>query len=160
MYFVAQAASCFQSKIYCAIGAGAISYLGVFSRREWDDKAPVLFKGIVLTFLSLFAANWAHVSFLEEAWSITSAMAIAYGFTIALIMSIYRLFFHRLRGFPGPLLARVSKLWHVSQVLDSKNHQFLLRMQQSYGDFVRTGLSAQSNSRRSAVTIVYRDRPQ
>lgn len=159
MDLLAEAASS-QTKVYGAIGAGAISYLGIFSRGEWDDKAPVLFEGTILIFLSLFAVNWAHVSFLEEAWSITFAMAIAYGATIALLMSIYRLFFHRLRTFPGPLLAGVSKLWHVSQVLDSKNHQFLLRMQCGYGDFVRTGSLAQLNSKRSAVIIVYYDRAQ
>ena len=137
MYFSAELALWSESKIYWAIGAGLISHLGFFIQGEWDDKAPGLFIGYSLIFVSLLGANWVYNS--QDACSITFAMAIAYTTTVASTMCIYRVLFHRLRAFPGPPLARLSKLWHVAQVFHSKNHQFLLRMQQSYGDFVRTG---------------------
>ena len=52
---------------------------------------------------------------------------------------IYRACFHRLHSFPGPFLARVSKLWHVYQARHSQNHQFLLRLHKECGTFVRSG---------------------
>jgi tryprostatin B 6-hydroxylase len=54
-------------------------------------------------------------------------------------MTIYRLFFHRLRHFKGPLGARISKIWHVWHVRHSQNHLVLDNLQQKYGTFVRTG---------------------
>ncbi|KAL9105897.1 MAG: hypothetical protein Q9227_009008 [Pyrenula ochraceoflavens] len=77
-------------------------------------------------------------------WSIDSpsraALIIACYF-VGLFVSItlYRLFFHRLRNFPGPKLAAVSKLYHVWQCLDSRNHQVLEDWHRQYGAFVRTG---------------------
>ena len=56
-------------------------------------------------------------------------------------MSIYRLFFHRLREISGPVLAIVSKFWHVAHCLDSKDHILSEKLHQKYGDFVRTGMA-------------------
>ena len=53
---------------------------------------------------------------------------------------VYRKVFHRLRGFPGPWMAGVSKIWHVLHVLDSHNHIFLDKLHDEYGNFVRTGM--------------------
>ncbi|KAJ5291528.1 cytochrome P450 [Penicillium angulare] len=52
---------------------------------------------------------------------------------------IYRLFFHRLRHFPGPRLGAASKLWSVYKCRDSRNHLFLDELNKKYGTFVRTG---------------------
>ena len=57
---------------------------------------------------------------------------------------MYRVFFHRLRNFPGPVLASVSKFWHVAHCLDSKNHILLERLHEEYGDFVRIGVAEAS----------------
>ncbi|KAL2058658.1 hypothetical protein ABVK25_001388 [Lepraria finkii] len=54
-------------------------------------------------------------------------------------MSIYRLFFYRLCEISGPVLAIVSKFWHVAHCLDSKDHLLSEKLHQKYGDFVRTG---------------------
>lgn len=56
-------------------------------------------------------------------------------------MTIYRLFFHPLRRFPGPVLARVSKLWHVFHCINSRNYLLLDKLHLQYGEFVRTGES-------------------
>ena len=47
--------------------------------------------------------------------------------------------FHPLHHFPGPALAKVSKLWNVAHCLGSKNHLLLDGLHKEYGDFVRTG---------------------
>ncbi|KAG4415830.1 hypothetical protein IFR04_011010 [Cadophora malorum] len=51
----------------------------------------------------------------------------------------YRLFFHRLHSFPGPIGARTSKIWHVWKVRNSKNHLLMDELCHRYGTFVRTG---------------------
>ncbi|KAF6241864.1 hypothetical protein HO173_000576 [Letharia columbiana] len=56
-------------------------------------------------------------------------------------MTLYRTMLHRLNGFPGPFLAKVTKLWHAAHLFDSKNHLLLGRLHQQYGNFVRTGPS-------------------
>ena len=53
----------------------------------------------------------------------------------------YRLIWHPLRGFPGPIAARVSSLWFSSQVIKFDAHQKSLRLYQKYGQFVRVGSS-------------------
>ena len=49
--------------------------------------------------------------------------------------------FHRLHRFPGPKLAAMSKLWHVWQCRDSRNHELMDLLHEKYdGDFVRIGM--------------------
>lgn len=65
---------------------------------------------------------------------------------LSLSMGMYRLFFHRLRKFPGPIGARLSRFYTTA--LASKKIQYYLevkKIHETYGDFVRTGkLQAQS----------------
>ncbi|KAF4151001.1 hypothetical protein CNMCM6069_004779 [Aspergillus lentulus] len=62
---------------------------------------------------------------------------------------IYRLFFHPLRSFPGPLLARVSGLWYIN--LKHTSYLTLQALHNQYGPIVRTGPSALSIIYPSAV---------
>ncbi|KAL8651746.1 MAG: hypothetical protein Q9210_003077 [Variospora velana] len=54
-------------------------------------------------------------------------------------MTVYRKFFHRLRHFPGPWMAGITKFWHVYHCATSQNHLLLDRLHDEYGQFVRTG---------------------
>lgn len=77
----------------------------------------------------------------SQLW-LLSAAAVSSFFT-ALWGSIitYRLFFHRLNGFPGPKPLRVSKLVHSWRLYTrSDNYKQLHEMHEQYGDFVRTGM--------------------
>ncbi|MCJ1455714.1 hypothetical protein MMC28_006070 [Mycoblastus sanguinarius] len=78
---------------------------------------------------------------MTQAFLAWSSIITVYAGSIFGSMTIYRTLFHRLRGFPGPIFAKVTKLWHVAQVLDSKNYLYLSRLHRNYGDFVRTGPS-------------------
>jgi hypothetical protein len=55
-------------------------------------------------------------------------------------MIVYRLFFHPLRHFPGPVLVKVSKFWHVFWLSGLQNHLLMEDLHQQYGDFVRIGM--------------------
>jgi len=52
----------------------------------------------------------------------------------------YRLFWHPLQKFPGPRLARLSKLSAVPTAFRGDMHVHLRQLHQQYGDFVRIGL--------------------
>lgn len=54
-------------------------------------------------------------------------------------MIIYRSFFHRLHHFPGPRLAKVSKLFHFLVNLKLDSYRRLERWHQQYGNVVRIG---------------------
>ncbi|RYP50369.1 hypothetical protein DL769_010958 [Monosporascus sp. CRB-8-3] len=117
---------------------------GIFIHGEWHIRAPQILLVHGCTFLYIILArnltNGTDLPPLFEALCV-----IMYGYVLGLMVSIavYRIFFHRLTkaGFPGPRLARVSKLWHVWACRTSKNHRVLYNLHKQYGDFVRTGPS-------------------
>ena len=53
---------------------------------------------------------------------------------------------HPLYAFPGPRLARVSKLYGVWASATGKQHRILKRLHDKYGPVVRTGKSCQCSS--------------
>lgn len=50
---------------------------------------------------------------------------------------IYNLWFHPLSSYPGPLLARCSRLWYISALLQGRLPFEVHRAHQKYGDVVR-----------------------
>ncbi|RAL06171.1 cytochrome P450 [Aspergillus ibericus CBS 121593] len=116
-----------------ALGGGALGvsiHHGLFIHGEWHVQAPTIFLGHLLAFSLL------HV-FLDS--GISLCIITNYLFCLLSSIIIYRVFFHPLRHFPGPLSARLTKLWHVWKARDSRNHRVLEDLRLQYGDFVRTG---------------------
>ncbi|KAI0110549.1 monooxygenase [Hypoxylon sp. NC0597] len=71
-------------------------------------------------------------------------------------MIIYRVFFHRLRKFPGPLDIKISRFF--SALRASKHVQYnkeLEKLHEEYGDFIRTGPREICIVRKSAVAAIY-----
>ena len=86
--------------------------------------------------LSLSTLLKAHLGPLR---SVGFAFALYY-ITLAASIICYRLSpFHPLAKYPGPLPAKVSKLWHVWIVARGEQHVYLRRMHEKYGDIVRMG---------------------
>lgn len=127
------------------LGLGALMGLfihhALFIHGEWHVQAPL----IILVHLSIFTFLLAG-SFCSRNLDIhkyfQGAKLASIGYCVALFTSItiYRLVFHRLTRarFPGPLCARITKLWHVWMCRTSQNHLVLADLQRQYGDFVRT----------------------
>ncbi|EAW15346.1 cytochrome P450 [Aspergillus clavatus NRRL 1] len=103
---------------------------GLFIHGEWHIQAPL----IVLYHFTCFSVLLMTISHAE--WLIG-------GYLLSLYTSIavYRLFYHRLNSFSGPVLARTTKLWHVWKARHRQNHLVLLDLYQRYGEVVRTGPS-------------------
>lgn len=120
--------------------AGLLAHHGLFIRGEWHLATPSVILGHAA--LSMFAwwysLRYESATFLEHS-SLSALFLVSY--IAALLSSIisYRLFFHRLRRFPGPRAAATSKFWHIIQCKDGTNFRLLESMRRQYGQFVRTG---------------------
>lgn len=121
-----------------AAALGIASHQLYFIRGEHHLQAPRLaFLGIVIPIVIFVTeiGEGIRQALLNSLWIVS-----AYNLGLFGSMTIYRSFFHPLRSFPGPPLAKVSKLWHVFNILDAKNHLLLDDLRNRYGDIVRTGL--------------------
>ena len=142
-------------KVFLSALSGVLVHVLVFIKGEWHMNTHPIFwlhlliLGLVGIEESLTAGNYL--------WS-TFYIAIAYLTALTTSITTYRVFFHPLssRGIPGPLLAKVSKFWHVSQCLTSKNHLLLTKLQKQYGDIVRTGMHTNPSHFSMTVLIVCR----
>lgn len=117
-----------------------LAHLGIFIRGEWHLRAP----NIVATHASALIIGpflWAFYASLPVSSCFLAFSTLFLIYIIGLFgsISVYRLFFHRLRHFPGPRLAGLTKLWHAYQCRDSRNYLVLDNLHNKYGTFVRTG---------------------
>ncbi|KAI1370083.1 hypothetical protein F4677DRAFT_399145 [Hypoxylon crocopeplum] len=117
---------------------GVSLHLGLFIRGEWHLHAASVSLAHVLVFALLLAKQL--VSPLAT-WYGVALPFLVYFCSLLVSIGVYRLYFHRLRSFPGPRLAALSKLWHVWLCRNSQNHLVLDSWRQQYGTFVRTGQS-------------------
>ncbi|RAK99283.1 cytochrome P450 [Aspergillus ibericus CBS 121593] len=119
----------------------------------------------ILRLLCLFIAIWitlvcVNCQYYDAALlsAIKTVFSMTFCFTTGLTTSmiIYRAFFHRLRNFPGPFAARISKLYAFT--LQWKSWQLFsdqVALQRKYGDFVRTGPREITIFHPSAIPIIY-----
>lgn len=119
---------------------GILSHNCIFIHGEWHIRAPFVLKCHVAVFvLGVFVElAYGSANLSDSLWTSALAMFI-YASALLASMTVYRKFFHRLCGFPGPWMAGVTKFWHVYHCANSQNHLLLDRMHQKYGQFVRTG---------------------
>ena len=119
---------------------GLGSHLGYFIRGEHQIASPNIAATGILTACAyiIILSMWGGMSKLQSTW-IVAFFTSAYLLTIWTSMLIYRVFFHRLRNFPGPFPGKLSKFWHIYNITDLSHYKYLDRLHREYGDFVRTG---------------------
>ncbi|KAI1880211.1 hypothetical protein JX265_001832 [Neoarthrinium moseri] len=84
-------------------------------------------------------------------WKVFAAFFAAY----AVGHVIYNLYFHPLRDYPGPLLARSSLLWRFLRSMDGRWHRHIEECHKNYGNVVRVSPSELSFCTPSAWTDIY-----
>jgi len=57
----------------------------------------------------------------------------------SLSIGIYRRLFHRLRNFPGPFSASVTRIWALKTINQGNYFQVIKDLHRKHGDFVRVG---------------------
>jgi hypothetical protein len=120
--------------------AGITFHLGYFIKGEHHMNALFLFRTAITLCLLLYSTEVCMYG-MTPSRALVDTTTLVLAFTIPLFTSIacYRLCFHRLRGFPGPSMAALSKMWHCWQARHSRNHLVLEKLHKQYGTFVRTG---------------------
>ena len=127
-------------KAYLSAFLGVSSHLGIFINDEHHVHAAKVMNIYLFLFTMTYCAEtlWVPGPFWKALLN-ASIIVFAYAGTLFCSMFTYRIFFHPLREFPGPKMAKVSKFWNVMNTLYSTNFRLMEDMHQSYGDFVRTG---------------------
>jgi tryprostatin B 6-hydroxylase len=119
--------------------SGVLLHLLVFSRNEWDRHAPRVFLTFWLAASSIFVSltlGWRYR--LGEALGATSVLGSSHLAGLFTSMIIYRVFFHPLKSFSGPIGARVTAFWITKQnIPDMTFYRTLPKLHDQYGDFVR-----------------------
>ena len=95
---------------------------------------------ISLVFLTRIASFPLH-----EALRLVAVTWWSFTGSIWLSMGIYRAFFHRLRRYPGPFLAKLSQLWRVWRNFRKENYLVLDELHRTYGEYVRVGMYVSVN---------------
>jgi hypothetical protein len=125
---------------------GLLAHNLIFIRGEWHRQASELCALSFALPLVLWALESRHNNFLtlealQHVFSVTSSFFA--GLFISIV--VYRLMFHPLRKYPGPFLARITKLWHFYHCRNTQNHLLMERLRKRYGNHVRVGKSVQKS---------------
>ena len=135
---------------------GVLSHLCIFIKGEHHLRSPFLFRLYLgLSGFLLLVQISIDPSNVLSGLKTGSLLILSYASALFTSVIIYRVFFHRLRRFPGPPLAAVSKFYHVSKVLDAKQYLFLDKLRGVYGDYVRTGPNELTIYNPAAVPLIH-----
>lgn len=127
------------SQVIAPLCLAVTLHLGLFIRGEWHLHAASIFLAHTLVLILLFAKQLVSAPATGYHGVVLPLLVYLCGLPVSI--GVYRLYFHRLRSFPGPRLAALSKLWHVWLCRNSQSHLVLDSWRQQYGTFVRTGQS-------------------
>ena len=137
-----------------AVTGVAIHHL-LFRNGEWDTSAPAVFGSYAAAIAGFNVLKWTGsvAEFIN-----LNAIYVFVCHIVGLFSSIiiYRLYFHRLRKFPGPSLAGVTS-WYANILSAQKLHNFevLDNLHSRYGDYVRVGPRELSIKDPRALPIIY-----
>ncbi|KAF7543399.1 hypothetical protein G7046_g10009 [Stylonectria norvegica] len=149
--FVLDAAK--QSQLQQCLEAGAVGLLAhslYFIHWSQDTAALKVAVGHVVALTALLSAEiFAHG--LKEGLLAGLANFAAYLAALFTSIIVYRIFFHRLRHFPGPLGGRCSKLYGFNLTLGGKAHEEYDALLNHYGEFVRLAFEAREEPIRSTI---------
>ncbi|KAI0145190.1 cytochrome P450 [Xylariaceae sp. FL1272] len=118
---------------------GVLSHTLIFIRGEWHMHGISLAKIYTATTLTLLCAARLYYRDFGVAAHVTGIAILSYLVSLLTSIAIYRTYFHRLRRFPGPHVASVTKLWHVWKCRKGNNHLLLEELAKRYGPIIRTG---------------------
>lgn len=127
--------------------AGAAALLGVVAHISVFRVVYVeeyLYHFLALGLAGVLSILYGYLSLttytLLEVFLRTSVIVLSFNTGLVLSIGVYRLFFHRIRKFPGPFGSKLTRFHDA--YLAGKNvqyHEEVAKMHEKYGDFIRTG---------------------
>lgn len=123
-----------------AISIGALSHIFYFGhgRQHSKQSAHIMLTCILLEFVLLLS----HIHALGMVSGVSVAVLLSLQYALGLFGSIitYRVLFHRTRHIPGPVIAKITKLYAGPWLnRNMKMHQEHMKLLNRYGDIVRIG---------------------
>lgn len=139
----------------CSAATGVAAHHLLFRHGEWDNSAPA----IVTSYLVIFTVlNVTRLGELVTGVQDLNAFQLLVSHLVGLYSSIivYRLFFHRLRKFPGPIAAAVTA-FYASFLPARRLNKFeeVGKLHRKYGDYIRLGPRELSIADPRAVKLIY-----
>jgi hypothetical protein len=126
----------------CAIAAaaGISSHLLYFIRGEHHQYAHRWITRVLtgIATLSLVILHFTRYQVLLTT-ILTILLTISYFVGLYTSMGVYRMFFHPLRKFTGPLWAPLSNIYHSYIIRKSDNYLVMKKLHEQYGPIIRTG---------------------
>lgn len=126
------------------VGLGVLSHVSIFRTLPVEEYLFGILGFGLGAVLTIFLA-YLCLTGLAALDVLTRVTIIVFSFNVGLASSIgaYRLFFHRLHRFPGPVLSKLSRFYDA--YLAGKDVQYnveIEKLHDTYGDFIRTGQRA------------------
>ncbi|KAL7944135.1 cytochrome P450 [Trichoderma barbatum] len=115
---------------------GVLSHLLYFIHGHISMQAPK----ILVFYLMAVCLLWVRCFSLQGALQgtlKTSVISVSYFVGLFASIAVYRVFFHRLRRFPGPFAAKLTKFYGPYLAWDGKLHVKHIELFEKYGDIVR-----------------------
>ncbi|KAI0206838.1 cytochrome P450 [Astrocystis sublimbata] len=127
--------------LHCIVAAllGVVTHVSIFIRGEWHMQAPRIFTIYLCLFMGLVVASNDAGAGIFARYKPGALVTSSYATGLLTSMIIYRRYFHRLRHFPGPSMAAITKFWHVWQCRHGQNYLVIEKLRQRYGSIIRTG---------------------
>lgn len=105
--------------------------------QRFEPRRPLVH--VVLLVLAPGLLSFLFLGRHSFTWAAVTTFS-TYLITLCLSVVAYRLSpFHPLAKYPGPILARVTKLWSVRKAVGQKQHLIYKKLHDRYGDVVRVG---------------------
>jgi hypothetical protein len=123
--------------------AGLVSHWTYFIRGEHHRRTR-LYLLLAVAMPVVIATAQVYSLHLDSRVAVKATAIFVTSFWFSLWTSVlaYRLFFHPLRRFPGPMLAKTSKFYHACLVWKKNNFEILQELHEKYGPVLRIGMSS------------------
>ncbi|CAG8384457.1 unnamed protein product [Penicillium salamii] len=139
------------------LGLGVLSHVSIFRTLPVEEYllgtlGLSLLAVLTICLAYLFVTGFTVLQVLTRVTLIVSSFNVG----LASSIGIYRLFFHRLHRFPGPILSKLSRFYDA--YLAGKSIQYnveIEKLHHTYGDFIRTGPREICIVRKSAVPLIF-----
>ncbi|KAI0864888.1 cytochrome P450 [Xylaria cubensis] len=143
------------SILFAALAAGIVSHL-TFFRGEHHMYGPRYVLIAILTLVTHLIAQTYFFQVNNQVAALqTFYLAGSYFGGLYSSLVIFRLFFHPLRRFPGPLGFKISSAWFATYLVKRDAFRQLLKLHQKHGDFLRIGSNDLSIAHPKAVQAIY-----
>jgi hypothetical protein len=130
------------TEIQLAVSLGPVTHLCIFIHGELDSYATYIASSFIFACLSTALFCYLRSASLLASLAKASILFSSYLLALGGSILVYRIFFHRLRRFPGDRIDALTNWGAVAKAQrDGQYFLVLEALHKKYGDFVRIGPS-------------------